>query len=125
MYKVIVVDDELGTLEATVEFVRNVCPEFEVTGSFNNGEDALNFLMNNHIDLCITDIKMPKMNGLELAKAISENKPECTVIIISGYRDFEYARTAIKYGVIDYIPKPINFSEFSTTLKKIKNRRNL
>ena len=122
MYKVIVVDDELGALEATAEFVNGICDEFEVAGCFNNGEDAFDFLMDNNIDLCITDIKMPKMNGLELAKAINENKPECTVIIISGYRDFEYARTAIKYGVIDYIPKPINFSEFSATLRKIKNQ---
>ncbi len=122
MYNVIVVDDEFGTLEATAEFVHNICDEFEVTGRFSNGEDALNFLLNNHVDLCITDIKMPKMNGLELAKAISESKSDCTVIIISGYRDFEYARTALKYGVIDYITKPINFGEFSLTLRKIKDQ---
>ena len=120
MYSVIVVDDEPGALEATSEFITKVSSDFSVVGRFTHAQDALDFMSANHTDLVITDIKMPGMSGLELIECIYEKKLKCTVVVISGYRDFEYARTALKYGVREYITKPVNFSEFTNLLKKIK-----
>lgn len=64
---------------------------------------------------------MTHVSGIELAKFISENKPYIQVVLLSGYREFEYARSAIQYGVKNYILKPTNFSEFTGVLSQIKN----
>jgi len=121
LYRYIVVDDEIGTLEATSNFVSKVSNEFELAGRFTDGADAWDFLSFNDVELVITDIKMPGMSGIELARKISESGKTCKIIIISGYHDFEYARAALKYGVIDYVTKPINLTEFRHILVNIKN----
>lgn len=76
-------------------------------GEADNGLEALRFLRNNHVDILLTDIKMPKMNGLELLKYVkSEELCKC-VILLSEYADFEYARKGIVLGAFDYIVKPV------------------
>lgn len=62
-------------------------------GCFKNGSEAIDFLKNNSVDIVITDIKMPKVSGLELAKYVHENMPMTKVVIVSGYGEFEYAAT--------------------------------
>lgn len=72
-----------------------------------------------HTDLVISDIKMPFMDGLELAKQIQENYINTKVILFSGWDDFEYARLAISYGVSEYIMKPIDYNEMQKLLMEM------
>lgn len=121
MYKVIVVDDELVIRNGITNFINSEINDFEVLYSFNDGAEAIEFLKTNDIDLIISDIKMTHVSGIELVKYISENKPYIQVILLSGYREFEYARSAMQYGVKNYILKPTNFIEFKEVLSQMKN----
>lgn len=116
MYPLIIVDDEEITRIAVSGYVQKKHPAFQVTGLFSNGADALKFLRENPVSLVITDIRMPRMDGLELAQHIYESYPGILVIIISGYSEFEYARKAIRYGVVNYLLKPLDFQELSQNL---------
>ena len=89
---------------------------FSVVGTAQNGKEALELIEEYHPDLLISDIKMPFMDGLELSKTIHENYINTKIILFSGWDDFEYARTAISYGVSQYIMKPIDYNEMQKLL---------
>lgn len=76
-------------------------------GEAENGEQVLELLKQSRIDILLLDIRMPKLNGLETALYVKEHYPDIQIIILSGYNDFEYARSAIRCGVKDYLLKPI------------------
>lgn len=76
-------------------------------GEAENGEQVLEILQQSRIDILLLDIKMPKLNGLDTAQYVKEHYPHIQIIILSGYNDFEYARSAIRCGVKDYLLKPI------------------
>lgn len=87
-----------------------------------NGKQALEYLTSDkntgigHIDILLTDVKMPFMDGIELIKNVMHNDISLKTIIFSGYNEFEYAKLAVKLGVKDYILKPVDPSEFSSTI---------
>lgn len=116
MYPLIIVDDEEITRIAISGYIQKKHPAFQVAGIFSNGADALRFLQEHPVNVVITDISMPRMDGLELVAHIHENHPGIFVIIISGYSEFEYARKAIRYGVVNYLLKPLDFAELSQNL---------
>jgi two-component system response regulator YesN len=120
MYQVIVVDDELVIRSGITNFISSEIEDFEVLHSFSDGAEAIDFIKTNDIDLIVSDIRMTHVSGIELAKYISENKPYIKVILLSGYREFEYARSAIQYGVKNYILKPTNFIELKEVLSQVK-----
>jgi two-component system response regulator YesN len=102
----------------------------EVLGYVNDGLSAFNIIKEKNPDIVITDIRMPEFGGLELIKNAREIGSNAHFIIISGYSDFSYAQTAIKYGVDDYLLKPIKKKDLVTTLEKIiadlqENQKNL
>ena len=66
-----------------------------------------------------SDVKMPYMNGLELTKAVREDHPDMEIVIFSGYNDFSYAREALRYGVVDYVLKPVDPEEFHKTFQRV------
>lgn len=84
-----------------------------------NGKDALGKLAVNHADILFSDIKMPYMNGLELAEKVREMYPEMEIVIFSGYNDFSYAREALRYGVVDYVLKPVDPEEFHKVFLRV------
>lgn len=120
MYRTLIVDDEPLMRHYLHSNLSNICPDFTVTGIACDGLEAVEKIQKQAFDLVITDIKMPEMDGLSLAKYIFEMGQEIKVIIISGYNEFEYARLAIKYGVSDYLLKPLNDDGIKETLQKIK-----
>ncbi|WP_240417731.1 response regulator [Paenibacillus periandrae] len=91
----------------------------EVVGEAYDGWEALQFVSRESVDLVLTDIHMDGMDGLELAKKLKERMPHIRIIIISGYEDFEYARSALRLGIEDYLLKPVNIDELLTMVKRI------
>ena len=119
MYSVLVVDDEIRQREAVIGDVDWQRAGFEVVGGAENGIEALDLLEKLEPDLVLTDIKMPLMTGLELAKRTREIRPATKFVILSGYDDFEYAQEAFKYNVIRYLLKPVSASELTEEFEKI------
>lgn len=121
-YTVLVVDDEVELRHALVEKVDWEAAEFEVIGEAENGVEALDVIETLEPDLIITDIKMPMISGLELARQVREMRPATQIVFLSGYDSFEYARTAIDYNVISYLLKPISSEEMSHELFEIHRK---
>lgn len=105
MWKVMIADDESYMLEAMEKLMDWKKMDCELVFKAKNGEELLEEVINNPPDIIITDIKMPLINGIEVAKYIYEHMLPTKVIILSAYADFEYAQEAIKYDVCGYIVK--------------------
>lgn len=110
-FTIILADDEQQILYGMKNGIDWESLGFSVVGTAQNGKEALELIEEHHPDLLISDIKMPFMDGLELSKTIHENYINTKIILFSGWDDFEYARTAISYGVSQYIMKPIDYNE--------------
>lgn len=122
MYRVIVADDEPIALEHISSIIEIKCPQYEVAGTAENGKEAMEKVAQYHPDLLITDIKMPLMSGIEIAAEIHEKYPDTYTLIVSGYSDFEYARSALQSGVCDYILKPVIPSAMAKSLEEIARK---
>ena len=92
MYKVLLVDDEILVREAISAKIEWGHLGFELVGDCENGKAAIEFLKENPVDVVLTDICMPYLDGMGLSKYIYENMPQTRIIIFSGYSDFEYAK---------------------------------
>lgn len=122
-FKVFLVDDDRYVRKGLMNLIDWEGCGFEVCAEADNGEDALEYIQMFHPDLVITDIKMPVLDGLELIKHTVElKKTNPYFIIISGYSDFSYAQRAVKYGVHDFILKPVDKEEFEETLRKVADK---
>ncbi|MCI5452619.1 response regulator, partial [bacterium] len=122
MYKLIYADDEEATRSRLASVLKDNS-DFEVLGCYENGYDALEAAGSlNDLDVLITDIKMPFVSGLELAKTLKETHPLLQVIILSGYDDFDYAKQAIDLDCVAYLSKPLLKSELSAALAKARDR---
>ncbi|MBO5159949.1 MAG: response regulator [Lachnospiraceae bacterium] len=120
MYKVLLVDDEALIREAISENIQWEEMGFAFMGACENGKQAIEMIEKEQPDLLLTDINMPFVDGMDLTKYVYENHPDTKVIIISGFDEFEYAKNAVKYQVLEYILKPITPMEFSETLLRVK-----
>ncbi|MDD3340306.1 MAG: response regulator [Lachnospiraceae bacterium] len=105
--KVLVVEDEVLLIRNISRKITAVSDDFDVIGEVYNGKEALDIIGRLHPDIVFTDIRMPIMDGLELARILHEDYPEIYTVIVSGYDDFEYARTVLAYRVYDYLLKPL------------------
>ena len=121
MLKVLLVEDESFErqyLETVIDWEQY---GFYICGEADNGRDGLELIRKYSPNLVVTDIKMPEIDGLEMIKMTAEEiKAAPKFVIISGHDDFKYAKTAIKYNVVDYVLKPIDENEFTELLKKVK-----
>ncbi|MHA6483428.1 response regulator transcription factor [Paenibacillus sp. strain BS8-2] len=108
MYRVHIVDDEVLIRQGLGKKVASFSDSFLLMGASENGEDAIQYLSNYYVDICITDISMPIMDGLTLIQRIKDDFPWMECMIISSYDEFSYARQAIQLGAKDYILKPID-----------------
>lgn len=118
-FKILVADDEYYARKALVMMLEKSELPISVNGDFEDGEEVIEFLQENEADIIITDIRMPNTDGLELAKYVQEHMPKCSVVIETGYEDFQYARNALRYHVKEYLTKPINESELIKCIKDI------
>ncbi|MEG1575342.1 MAG: response regulator, partial [Clostridium sp.] len=118
MLKVIVADDEEKICQLIVKLVDWTSLGMEVAAIASNGIEAMEKIISLKPDIVITDIRMPGYDGLELIKRAKSEGINTEFIIISGYRHFEYAQNAIRYGVGDYLLKPIKKDELMDALKR-------
>ncbi|WP_139249473.1 response regulator [Lactonifactor longoviformis] len=122
MFKVIIVDDEmLIRKRIRLGFDWNALG-YEVEDDVGSGGEALRLITERAYDLAIVDIAMPGMNGIELVKRLREENLPIHIIFLTGHSDFAYAQQAIKYGVYDYILKPVNEEEFTRMLEKLRDK---
>jgi two-component system, response regulator YesN len=124
MIRVLIVDDEPTTRNSLKEYISWNSIGVDTVELARNGLDALNISKQYPPDILICDIRMPKMDGLELATNIREMLPKCKIIFLSGYCDKEYLKTAIKLKAVTYIEKPICIDEVSSAVKLAANQYN-
>ena len=105
MYQVLVVDDEYLALDKLCSMLKWENYGFHIAGTASNGSDAIDFVNSNHVDVVFTDICMPVLNGVELAKYINAHNPDTKVVIMSSYSDFEYVKECFAANACDYILK--------------------
>ena len=122
MYTIVVADDEEELRRALVRRVDWESAGFHVVGEAENGAEALELVEKLEPDLLLTDIQMPFVNGLELAKQVREIRPNIHIAFLSGYDEFAYAQQAIQYNIISYMLKPISAAEMTAELAKIKEK---
>jgi len=122
MYKVVFADDEILTREAIAENTPWKEAGFQLVGTAENGRDAIAVIEEQKPELLVTDICMPVMDGLELSGYVQTHYPDMKVMILSGYDEFEYAKKALKYGVSEYILKPITSAELKDELIRIREK---
>ncbi len=119
MVRVMIVDDEkyvrMGIKNET-DWALIGC---EVVGEASNGEEALELAANVHPNLVISDIRMPKMDGLTLAEKLTERFPDTKIIFLTAFDEFEYARKAVRLGVSDYILKPFEEGELEGSIQRL------
>lgn len=116
MYKVMLVDDETYMINGLKSIINWEEYGLEITAVAFNGVQALEILDHTPVDIILTDIKMPKMNGLDLISTLKQRDASYKFIILSGYNDFDYLKQALKLGIENYLLKPINVEELSQTL---------
>lgn len=120
MYKLVLVDDERIIRESIAAMINWEEHGIALTGVAADGLEAYELICTNPPDIVIADIKMPGMNGLELIAEVKKKYPEILFIILSGYEEFEFAKTAMQYGVKYYLLKPSNEKKIIEALNKIK-----
>lgn len=117
MYRILIVDDEKIERTGLRLLLGKMDQKFEITEAVN-GKEALEWLSCNRADILVTDIRMPFVDGLELVEQAARLY-RYESMVFSGYGEFEYARRAMRFGVEEYILKPVNPTEFQNAIKKI------
>ncbi len=120
MYTVVVADDEAELRSALVRRVDWESVGFRVVGEAENGVEALELVEKYEPDLLLTDIRMPFLSGIELARSVREVRPATQIAFLSGFDDFSYAQQAIQYNIVSYMLKPISAEELTEELEKIR-----
>lgn len=122
MYTVVVADDEEELRRAIVRRINWEEIGFQVVGEAENGIEALELVGEKEPDLLLTDIRMPFISGVELARQVREIRPATQIAFISGFDDFSYAQQAIQYNIISYMLKPISMADLTENLIQIKQK---
>ncbi len=124
MYTMIIVDDEKMICDSLTAFIKKKNKSFTVIGSFYMAADALEFIKENHVDLVLTDIKMPDMSGIEMLSEIRRTNSEMQFMILSGFSDFSYAQEAMKHDVFTYLLKPVDNDELLFEIDRVAQKIN-
>ena len=123
MHKLLIVDDEKVPREGMVSMIPWADYDIEVIGTATDGLDALEQIRRNPPDIVLTDIRMPRMDGLELLHVLKEEFAHISTMIISGYDEFEYAKQAIRCGVEGYLLKPLDPTELIRLVLEVLHTR--
>ena len=122
MYKILLVDDEILVRDAIRENIDWKSLDCELVGDCENGRQAVEFVQSHKVDVVLTDICMPYMDGMELSEFLHDNYPDILIVIFSGFGEFEYAKKAIRYNVSEYMLKPVTAMELTKVLRNMKEK---
>ena len=125
MYRILLVDDEILVRDAIKENIDWKSMDCQLVGDCENGKQAADFVKNHPVDIVLTDILMPYMDGMELSHFLHDNYPEIVIVIFSGFGEFEYAKKAIQYNVSEYMLKPVTAMELREVIGKMKEKVDL
>ncbi len=114
----IVIDDNKIELQFICDLAVQSSVHINISATFSNGKDALDYLKQNHVDLIISDIQMPEMTGIELSDALNNYNINAKLIFVSCYDDYKYLKKAIENDVVDYVLKPIIRADFEKAVMK-------
>ena len=120
MYNLVIVDDESVIRQGMCNYIPWSEMGFHVAADFEDGKETIEYIKNHPVDVIITDIEMAEVTGLDLTRYIHEEMPDIKVVILSGYKVFEYARKAVEFNVEHFLLKPINLDEVKEVFDKIK-----
>ena len=124
-FRCIIADDEPLVREGIASFINKNFPDISIEGCFEDGAQALDFIKSGKkIDFAVLDIKMITVSGLEVSQFIFDNRLPIKVIVITGYREFDYAITAMNQHVEGILLKPISFEKLQSALENIVNSLN-
>ena len=121
MLNLVIVEDESNIRDCLVHLFPWESLGIKVIASFSNGQDAFHYLSTEHADILLTDIRLPNISGLDLIRMLRETKNPIEIVILTGYKYFDYAQQAIRYRVHDFLLKPIKYDELTSVMLKIKN----
>lgn len=122
--EILIIDDEEMIRSKIERIVKNTVRQDEdKVVSFGDAMSAITYIKKRQPDLIFSDIRMPQMSGIDLARFIYERYPDTDVILITGYSDFEYAQAGIRYQVFDYLLKPIDDEQMVKCLHKVKDKQ--
>ncbi len=122
MYRILLVDDEILVRDAIKENIDWKSMDCQLVGDCENGKQAADFVKSHPVDIVLTDILMPYMDGMELSHFLNDNYPEIVIVIFSGFGEFEYAKKAIQYNVSEYMLKPVTAMELREVIGKMKEK---
>ena len=122
MYRILLVDDEILVRDAIRENIDWKSMDCELVGDCENGKQAADFVKTHPVDIVLTDILMPYMDGMELSHFLHDHYPDIVIVIFSGFGEFEYAKKAIQYNVSEYMLKPVTAMELREVIEKMKEK---
>ena len=120
--KVLIVEDQPNFRRGIRRMIEDNGLGWNVVGEAGNGRDALDLLESCQPDLVLTDIRMPIMDGIEFVTCLRSKYPEMLVIILTGYKNFEYAQAAVRHGAFDLLVKPCTEEMLHLVLSKASER---
>jgi len=119
MYKVIIADDNALSIKGLEHGINFEALNAELVGTFFNASDVLEYIRgHDDVDLVVSDIRMPHMTGLEMARELLELNQQIRIIFISAYTDFKWAQEALRIGASDYVQKPIVYTDLENSMRK-------
>ena len=124
MFKVLIVEDDPMVAMINEQYVKKN-KMFRIAGKCSNGREAIDYLMNNSVDLIIMDVYMPVQNGIETLRQIRENDIPVSVIMVTAANDSETFENAMRLGAVDYLVKPFAFERFQQALDRFVSSTNV
>lgn len=122
--KILIVEDEFNPRGGLAAIITRISPDYEVCGKAADGEEGYQMAVSLKPDVIFVDIELPKLNGLQMIEKILESNKNSLqaplFVILSGYAEFQYAQQAIRYGVEEYLLKPISYEKLESILNKLK-----
>lgn len=118
MNRILLVEDEKWVRASIRKIVEKAGMPFQVVHETSNGIEAADWLREHEVELILSDIRMPAMDGIALLKEVKQKKPDTELILISGHDDFTYAQQGLKYGAFDYLLKPVETEHLAECFKR-------
>lgn len=123
-YSILIADDEAMMRNGLQKLIKWKEMDFEVVAVVEDGQQAIDYLSSHEVNVLLTDIRMGSVSGIDVVKYVAEHKLPIKTVIISGYKEFEYARQAIRYGVSEYLLKPLSMVALKQTFYRLRDMLN-